>query len=83
MGTAIAALPVFAAAAQAQTSAPTVEQVTVTGTIIKAEQQIKPLLHQCGYTIGPYGTRLKTLADLTAYAQAHGLTLTPKATAAR
>ena len=34
-GTAIAALPVFAAAAQAQTVAPPVEEVTVTGTIIK------------------------------------------------
>jgi hypothetical protein len=55
----------------------------VTGTILKAEQQIKPLLHQCGYTIGPTGTRLKTLADLTAYAQAHGLVLSPKPKPAR
>ncbi len=52
-------------------------------TIVKAEQQIRPLLHQCGYTIKPAGTRLRTLADLTAYAQVHGLTLTPKPKPAR
>jgi hypothetical protein len=55
----------------------------VTTTIVNAEQQIRPLLHQCGYTIEPTGTRLRTLADLTAYAQAHGLTLTPKPKPAR
>ena len=52
-------------------------------TIVQAEQQIKPLLQQCGYTIKPTGTRLRTLPDLTAYAHAHGLTLTPKPKAAR
>jgi hypothetical protein len=51
----------------------------VTGTIVKAEQQARPLLAQCGYTIQPAGTRLRTLADLTAYAREHGLELTPKA----
>jgi hypothetical protein len=54
----------------------------VTGTIAKAEHQARPLLAQCGYTIEPAGTRLKTLADLTAHAREHGLTLTPKAKAA-
>jgi transposase len=55
----------------------------VTGTIAKAEQQIRPLLHQCGYTIEPAGTRLKTLAQLTEYAQTHRLQLIPKPKPAR
>jgi transposase len=50
----------------------------VTGTIAKAERQIRPLLHQCGCAIEPTGSRLKTLAELSAYARAHGLELTPK-----
>ena len=47
------------------------------GPIGKAERQIRPLLNQYGYTTEP-ATRLKTLASLTAHAQAHGLTLIPK-----
>jgi transposase len=55
----------------------------VTATIVKAEQQMRPLLAQCGPAIDPAGKRLRTLADLTAYAHAHGLVITPKAKAAR
>ena len=51
----------------------------VTGTIAKAERQIRPLLIQAGYVIEPAGTRLGTLAELTAYASSHGIDLTPKA----
>jgi transposase len=55
----------------------------VPATIARAQRQAQPLLAQCGYHIHPAGTRLRTLADLTAYARAHGLDLTPKAKAAR
>jgi len=55
----------------------------VTGTIAKAERQIRPLLIQAGYVIEPAGTRLGTLAELTAYASSHGLELTPKTKPAR
>jgi hypothetical protein len=51
----------------------------VTGTIAKAERQARPLLEQYGHQIQPTGTPIKTLADLTAYASAHGIELTPKA----
>jgi len=54
-----------------------------TGTIAKAERQIRPLLIQAGYAIEPTGTRLGTLAELTAYASSHGLELTPKTKPAR
>ena len=55
----------------------------VTGTISKAERETRPLLYQHGYIIEPARTPLKTLTDLTAYAQANGLVLTPKAKPAR
>ena len=55
----------------------------VTGTIAKAERQIRPLLIQAGCVIEPAGTRLGTLAELTAYASSHGLELTPKTKPAR
>jgi Rhodopirellula transposase DDE domain len=55
----------------------------VTGTISKAERETRPLLDQHGYIIEPTGTPLKTLTDLTAYAQTNGLVLTPKAKPAR
>jgi hypothetical protein len=51
----------------------------VTGTIAKAERQARPLLEQHGHQIEPIGTPIKTLADLTAYASANGVELTPKA----
>jgi hypothetical protein len=47
-------------------------------TIRTAQHRIWPLLLQAGYPTGPGGPQLKTLTDLTAYAQAHGLTLAPK-----
>ena len=49
-----------------------------TGTIATAERQIKPLLKRAGHRIEPAATPLTTLADLTAYGSAHGITLTPK-----
>ena len=49
----------------------------VKATISKAQQQITPLLEQSKHTITPAHDRLTTLADLTAYAAAHGITLTP------
>jgi transposase len=55
----------------------------VTGTISKAERETRPLLDQHGYIIEPARTPLKTLTDLTTYAQANGLVLTPKAKPAR
>ena len=55
----------------------------VTGTIAKAERQIRPLLTQAGYVIEPAGTQLRTLAELTAYASSHGINLAPKAKPAR
>ena len=47
-------------------------------TIAKAEDHIAPLLARHGPAIPPAPQRLTTLAALTAYAQDHGLTLTPK-----
>jgi Rhodopirellula transposase DDE domain len=52
------------------------------GTIATAERQITPLLKRAGHKIKP-ATRLTTLADLTAYASAQGITLTPKTKPAR
>ena len=52
-------------------------------TIGTAERQIKPLLARAGHTIEPAATPLTTLADLTAYGSAHGITLTPKTKPAR
>jgi len=46
--------------------------------ITTAQNRIWPLLVQAGYPTEPAGPQLKTLADLTAYAQANGLTLNPK-----
>jgi hypothetical protein len=54
-----------------------------TGTIATAERQIKPLLKRAGHSIEPATTRLTTLADLTAWASSHGVTLTPKTKPAR
>jgi Rhodopirellula transposase DDE domain len=54
-----------------------------TGTIATAERQIRPLLKRAGHSIEPATTRLTTLADLTAHASAHGITLTPKTKPAR
>jgi Rhodopirellula transposase DDE domain len=51
----------------------------VTGTIARAERQIRPLLSQGGYIIKPAGSRLASLAELTAYASSHGIKLAPKA----
>jgi hypothetical protein len=53
------------------------------GTIAKAEDHIRPLLASYGPAIPPATQTLKTLASLTTYAQAHGLTLTPKDKPAR
>ena len=52
-------------------------------TITSAERQIWPLLTQAGHYIEPAGPKLTTLADLTAYAHAHGIDLTPKHKPAR
>jgi hypothetical protein len=46
--------------------------------ITRAQRQIWPMLVQAGYPTEPAGPPLKTLTDLTSYAQAHGLSLTPK-----
>ena len=51
----------------------------VTGTIAKAERQVRPLLDQHGLQIEPAATPIKTLAGLSTYALAHGIDLTPKA----
>jgi hypothetical protein len=51
----------------------------VTGTITKAERQARPLLDQHGHRINPAPAPIKTLPELTAYASAHGIELTPKA----
>ena len=55
----------------------------VTGTIAKAERQARPLLEQYGPQFKPARKPIKTLAELTAYAAAHGVDLTPKAKPAR
>jgi hypothetical protein len=52
------------------------------GTIANAEGQILPLLSQARHTIEPAKTTFKTLTELTAFAAAHGVTLTPGAKAA-
>ena len=49
----------------------------VDGTISHAERQIKPLLEQGKHTIKPGPAMLRTLAELTANAAAHGITLNP------
>jgi len=51
----------------------------VTGTIAKAERQARPLLEQYSPQIKPARKPIKTLAELTAHAAAHGIDLTPKA----
>jgi Rhodopirellula transposase DDE domain len=51
----------------------------VTGTIAKAERQIRPLLDQHGPRIDPAATPIKTLTGLTAHAASNGIDLTPKA----
>jgi hypothetical protein len=53
------------------------------GTIATAERQIKPLLKRVGHRIEPAAAPLTTLAGLTAYGSAHGITLTPKTKPAR
>jgi hypothetical protein len=55
----------------------------VTGTIAKAETQARPLLDQHGHQISPAPAPIKTLPELTAYASAYGVELTPKAKPAR
>ena len=55
----------------------------VTGTIAKAERQASPLLEQYGPQPRPVCKPVKTLAELTAYASAYGVDLTPKAKPAR
>jgi hypothetical protein len=55
----------------------------VTGTIAKAERQARPLLQQHGLQTRPAREPITTLAELTAYASAHGITLTPKTKPAR
>jgi len=52
-------------------------------TIGTAERQVKPLPARAGHIIEPATTPLTTLADLTAYATSHGVTLTPKTKPAR
>jgi hypothetical protein len=52
-------------------------------TIATAERQIKPLLERAGHTPAPAAARCTTLAELTAYAASHGMTLTPKTKPAR
>jgi len=51
----------------------------VTGTIAKAEHQVRPLLTLAGHHVEPAATPIKTLHDLTRHASAHGIDLTPKA----
>jgi hypothetical protein len=55
----------------------------VIGTIAKAERQIRPLLDQRRHVIQPTGMQVKTLAELTDFAAAHGVTLIPGTKAAR
>ncbi len=55
----------------------------VIGTIAKAERQIRPLLDQRRHVIQPARTHVKTLAELTDFAAAHGVTLIPGTKAAR
>ncbi len=55
----------------------------VNGTIATAGHAIRPLLDQHRHAIEPAGTSFSTLAELTAYAAAHGITLIPGTKAAR
>jgi hypothetical protein len=55
----------------------------VIATIAKAERQIRPLLEQYHPAIEPTGTSFSTLAELTAHAAAHGITLIPGTKPAR
>ena len=55
----------------------------VTGTIAKAERQIRPLPEQHQHVIQPAGMQVKTLAELTALAARHDITLIPGTKAAR
>ena len=55
----------------------------VIATISKAERQIRPLLEQYYPAIEPTGTSFSTLAELTAHAAAHGITLIPGTKPAR
>jgi transposase len=55
----------------------------VTGTIAKAERQIRPLLDQRRHVIQPAGMQVKTLAELTEFAAAHDIMLIPGTKAAR
>jgi hypothetical protein len=50
----------------------------VIGTIANADRMIQPLLDQRRYVIEPAGPAFKTLAELSGYAAAHGITLTPR-----
>ena len=52
-------------------------------TLATAERQIKPLLQRAGHTSQAATTQYTTLAELTAYAASHGITLTPKTKPAR
>jgi hypothetical protein len=54
-----------------------------TGTITTAARRTEALLDQYGPSIPPAPTPLRTLADLTTHAAAHGITLTPKIKPAR
>jgi hypothetical protein len=54
----------------------------VIGTIANADRMIRPLLDQRRHVIEPAGPTFKTLAELSAYATAHGVTLTPGTKAA-
>jgi hypothetical protein len=54
----------------------------VTGTIANADRMIRPLLDQRRHVIEPAGHTFKTLAELSAYATAHGITLSPGTKAA-
>lgn len=56
---------------------------TSTNTITKAEKQITPLLDLRKHTIEPAETTYTTLAELTAFAAANGVTLTPGTKPAR
>jgi transposase len=55
----------------------------VNGTIAKAERQIRPLLDQRRHVIQPAGMQVTTLAELTAFAARHDVTLIPGTKAAR
>jgi transposase len=49
-----------------------------TSAITRAQRRTWPHLIQAGYPTEPAGPQLKTLTDLTTYAQAHGIPLHPK-----